>query len=109
MDVHPTQVEVKKSFVLTMVMIIFFVCRDNKKSFLCFFVSVYRYTLLVLLNYSTTTFGIKKLVLSSKLIKVELSLCKIRKADSSSVSPSNALYKTKFLFHSPTDAAPRFL
>ena len=31
MDVHPTQVEVKKSFVLTMVMIIFFVGRDNKK------------------------------------------------------------------------------
>lgn len=31
-DIHPTQIEVKKSFVLTMVMIIFYVFRDNKKN-----------------------------------------------------------------------------
>ena len=105
MDVHPSQVEVKKSFVLTMVMIIFLFV-GIIKMFLGQCLWVYIACLVKLFHNHVWH---KKLVFLSNLVKVELSLCKIRKADSLSVSRSNALYKTKFLFHSPTDATPQFL
>ena len=38
-------------------------------------------------------FGNENLVLSNELIKVELPLCKVQKADVSTVSPSFALMK----------------